>query len=288
MPVASPPVRVVLFLLLAVLLVPAGVAFHDDDLPVLVPPQSGDFEWVAVKVATNGAPIALDLVAHDVSTPQMLALYAVGPDGVALYGFPAYSSDAQTGANVRLGPLGSDVREHASASIPTSSVGVSLNTDDDPRPAGTSRVGTYTLIAMVHAQQSSTDWTIRALPGAEVLSVTTGKGAMALGSGEFDGGVHAQAYAGNMGGRATIASEKTLVVEGRFFGFFGPFFPTSQDVLSVDGPQGSQSCPCAFTDAVGARSIGPGSFTFRATGAGASIHPLDDFILIGADVLLPP
>lgn len=124
----------------------------------------------------------------------------------------------------------------------------------------------------------------------KVLDNETGEDAFFAPSRDFTGLANAQLWptGGDVGAGALAATEYPLSVDGRLVGFYD-----RAGALTVDTPDGVQACPCEFHDdgrgrpgdATDPLVWGPGSYSFQATGVGATSFA--DLRLVGADVVFP-
>lgn len=229
-------------------------------------------QWVAVRFTTAGAPLRLEMYAHDAEEPVVAALALQDADGAGLG--RGWTGGFNHRAGAWAGVQGARVEDWGSAGSGLWGISATFN---DPSVEGRI-VGEHRAVMWVAGAPRA--WSARASvsPGASILSVETGPRTFLADGRDFGGAVAGGANALGLGARVNVGGEVDLVAERGFVGFFTPIV-TSVDALSVAAPNGTWTCPC-FLDAAGPA----GAYTFRATGVGGPLYGISDLVLTGADV----
>lgn len=264
-------------LLVFLMLVPAwGGAAAAAPLEVLAAGSVGGPAWVAVKIASGGERIEVDVDAAG-ARATFLAIYLVDADGRlrsrATQAPVAYPSDG-VGVDVE---AASASRRAASYEAPRwggpASVALSVNAPTDVVPIR----GDLTLVLIVAGEADAWTYEVRAVE-ATLRAVMSGERTFYRSARDFGGAVHAEAYEDGVGGRAHAASRALVRVEGSLFG--AAVVVGTKTVCApapCAAPPGSASlvaqaparalamnCACEFA---GASS---GEYVFTLTGADAS------------------
>lgn len=259
------------------LLLPAAVAFHEDDLPFVAGGGGPGAGWVGLTLTAENATVALDVTAQDVALPGQGGMLVYDADGALVFGFAFTALSGKTGVLVDLHPAPGTLDVRSDTFMPSQpggmmGAGLTFEEFDD----------TVKILAWFAGSASSWAWAVRGTDTTEVLASVEGDDTFLYTSEDFSGAANVQAYAQGTGGRVVLGGEVVEEIENGLSGIFIKLV-SSVDTLTVERPDGtSQGCPCFFTGG------GPtGAYTFGLTGAGGGTFSLDEVVLGGADGYLP-
>ena len=233
----------------------------------------------------------LSILNSNVNSPGFASLYVYDATDHTLaggnVGITGNLGDAHLAVNLPPAPV-------AEKTIVTSrSVGyggqVNVTFDSSSLPPGTYK-------ALFVAGGDGTGWSWSLSGNSQVstpIASTSGTDVYAYSSKDFSGTVSMQAYAGaynasSMGAAINVGTERSMTAAHTLvgIGFFAPGTAVHTD-MSMQGPTGSQTCPCPLASFTGPGVAGPGTWTFTYTGAGAGTSNLSDVVLGAADASLP-
>lgn len=249
--------------------------------------------WASFAVSSPGGrvkfPLRLD---GDASFGQLNAfLYGADDEFLGGFGFGVIRSEASYWGTVKAGPIDFSAGE----------------------PVLVERTGAMTMTAEVNTtgptvfkmlvwgggrNVASFQAGLRG-DGIELLGTETGTSSVVAMAREFEAPVNIEAH-GHAGGRATVLGEKVLEVKDTLIGSFSqmsmtashtpPWTGVNANAITATTPSGEQICHpfgCSFKAATGATRMGPGTYRFKVSGAGAGISGSDDVMLNVVDARLP-
>jgi hypothetical protein len=151
-------------------------------------------------------------------------------------------------------------------------------------PLGLS-AATDTYTQVIYVAGGITSWYANqsAPPGTQLLYQASGPEAFLYTEKDFDGLARAEVYPAGLGANALVATDASMHVSHRLFGFTGTFDGEAL-AMTADTPSGARLCPCTFDSLTGSP---PGDYVMHASAAGAPASALSDFYVGGADVELP-
>lgn len=274
--------------------VPGAEAFHDEELPILHSATVDRSAWVSYLFETDGAKVVAHIGAYDTRNPLVLgaALY----DEVERLQWSAWLTviSGHDGLYVDANPVANQ-NVHVDLTNPgPESPGYELGVTVNPSGATAEpRVGKYKLLLWHGGSAGRVSYELRGGEGVSCVNVEEGSGTFAYTSRDFAGlaNVHAGAPVtpAGEGARLTADVQRGVTVADTLIAIYAEVPGAyNEDMMSVDTPDGSRTCPCAFFSFVAddfGIPRGPGNYVFRNTGVGAR-GAFGEFYLAGADARL--
>jgi hypothetical protein len=270
----------------------AQVPARADSLPVIASGGARTHGWAAIEWShASGAQGSLTILNSNVTGPGFASLYLYDATdhglGGANVGILGNLGDVHSQVNVPPVPP-VDQTIVTTRSIPYGGQ-VTITFDSTSLPPGTYK-------AVFVAGGDGTGWTW-SLSGNSAVSPptasTSGSDVYAYSAKDFSGPASAEAYAGfgavsSMGAQVSLHTERAITAAHTLIGigFFAPGTNVNTE-MTMEGPGRTATCSCAFSNFAGPDAVGPGTWTFRYTGAGAGTSNLADILLGAADVSLP-
>lgn len=227
----------------------------------------------------------------EVSPGQLNAyLYGENDEFLGGFGFGAIRSEQSYWGSVKAGP----VDYHVEETVLRERLGMMTMTAE----VTTQGPSTFKMLVWGAGRQVASWQTGVRGDGIEILGVEKGSSAWVSMAKEFDAPVNVDAHV-LAGGRATVLGERVVEVKDSLVGWYNqmsmtvshtpPWTPNGH-LLTATTPQGDQICNpfgCAFNAMTGPSRAGPGSYTFKVSGAGAGLAGSDDVMLNIVDARLP-
>ncbi len=281
--------------LVAVAWVPASlsaVAAGGEDLPPLVHTGGAAAEgWVMYRYDAHGEHLVMDFEVPELSGTAIRQFGAMGYGadleflgGALLTKF--YGDDGVYSDSRILGDAGPVIDTYDTWSEDGStSIRIEMNKPGSPYETVTGE--RYTLIWGVGGIGEHVH-SFRAAEGVELFEVEYGTDASLHVTQDLESAFAARASTGPVGARASIDGVRTETIEHNMVGIFEAGYLASPDLLTAEMANGTlEICTCSWLDLNEPYAAGPGEYTFRATGAVASINAADHVRLTVVDVRVP-
>lgn len=246
-------------------------------LPALPPPaaaeSSGSFAgagWVAARVRVlDGFALELDFEGEWPGEHLARGLFVYEGAAPLLADVRSYVEAGSTDYRVAATDAGLDVAQRDARAD------LLFRVETDVTCAGC--VGSvYVVVGVIAGDVEGVRWRLGGA-GFETLGLSAGPGAFAHRAEDFEG-VHAAAASGPQSARVSLDARQAAQASGTLVAAFVGLSTLPGSQASVDAPSGTRACPCVLGPGDGA-----GAYTFRAREASRG-----DFVLVGADVALPP
>lgn len=272
--------RLLAVLALALMAAPATTALDADHTLPLLDSGSGP-GWVSYKIATNGSMFSFEnTLTGGNGSDTTIILFTEDDRWYAAFSASIVGDEPQF-ASVRSGiHPGMDLRPTPRPEW-NGSIGWEI-VFNDPE-FGEPHVGTLKILAWA-AGDGEFSRVLRGEAGTTIQGQGSGSSVFLADSTRFHGLADADARAHyGLGARAHAQAALTVDVQHELFAFYSNHGVAPQpELLRVTTPQTTTLCPCWIDDI----QHGPGTYTFRADGAGA-VAIYGELRLRGADAWLP-
>ncbi|MEA2433412.1 MAG: hypothetical protein QOG54_869 [Actinomycetota bacterium] len=254
--------------------------------------------WISMEVQSDGPDVGFVFHTDRAEAPMQVSGFSYTSDTeeftgsftLGLYGSSFYEPTFESRAVVADAPVfeeGLYTRTHGSEF-----------TSDPSMGAGGEPFTTKLVMSMTAARLSRWTLLVEDDPGIHILDYEVGSDVRLYVNKDFSAAANASSDAG-VAGAALVGGEKRFEVDDTLLGAFSPVSTLGARAydLSVSTPEGDQDCElkvgggaeesCSFSDFTGGLRYGPGSYTFKATGAGAGPFGWANVMLFVMDARLP-
>lgn len=269
--------------------VPLAAAWNHDEQPTIASGGGPGAGWVSFKFSTQGTIAAFEANANTIAGSAQAGGYLFDANGSLLFGFTFTAVGFPTDGTLVdvTTPATGNVHMDTRTSGPSGGgIGIGMTLND---ACGTACLtGTYKLLLWVAGSAGSWDWHMRGPAGTQLLGTESGSSTFLYGAEAFSGAAYAQSYTNGIGGRAALATSKTVDVKDSLYGvFYDANFKIGCAVVVCVGAPGTQvltaKLPSGRTSVcfgirICSYSGAPaGTYTFSMTGADASATSLAPF-----------
>lgn len=231
--------------------------------------------WARIDLSDDDGHLRVTVTATGPELPLALGADFVDSQGRSLFLSAVYFEKARDGFRVEVGSGSTEIvnehREGGGFFVVEATYELHLRS---------SRAFDGEVVLWSADQAQETSWTVSGGSGSSIGDVSTGSDTFLAVDDDLEGPLEAESPPML---RGQVLAGRSVSVDGSLVGLFS-HGGSSWDQMTMEGPQTSRQCPCAFGE-LGSHALGPGTYEFEATGVG--FGDARWILLTGADVASP-